>query len=343
MLPIETSFDLTPHNTLGLRAKASHAVRLREPATLAADLRLLREAQVLVGKPWLVLGGGSNLVLAHDLDALILKNELPGRVITARDSEHVFVRAGGGENWHEFVMWTLDQNLSGLENLALIPGTVGACPVQNIGAYGLEVMERIWQVETINLATGEPKTFSAEECGFSYRDSAFKQEWAGKLLITSVLFRLPAQFEARLGYGEIAREVAAHADVVTPRAVAEAVIRTRRAKLPDPAQIGNAGSFFKNPIVPSAFAAELKSRHPALPTYEAGASEMKLAAGWLIDQAGWKGKRIGPVGMYEKQALCLVNHGGATGADVAQVRAAVQADVMRLFGVALEPEPVVWA
>ena len=343
MLPIATAFDLTPHNTLGLRATASHAVRLQRADSLAADLHQLRTDPALAGLPWLVLGGGSNLVIGHDLRALVLKNELLGRTITARDNDHVFVRAMGGENWHDFVMWTLEQGLSGLENLALIPGCVGASPVQNIGAYGLEVMERIWQVETLDLATGAPRVFSAEECRFSYRDSIFKQEWAGRLLITAVVFRLPARFEARLGYGEVAREVAELTPTPTPRAVAEAVIRIRRAKLPDPAQIGNAGSFFKNPVVPDGSAAALKNSHPALPVYEAGPGMKKLAAGWLIDQAGWKGKRLGPAGMYEKQALCLVNHGGATGDDVARVSKAVQADVLRIFGVALETEPVTWA
>ncbi|MEN9361287.1 MAG: hypothetical protein RL095_2822 [Verrucomicrobiota bacterium] len=330
-------------NTLGLPSRASHFARIATTAGLGHSIAAWRQENELASKPWRILGGGSNLVLPRRIEALVLKIEIPGREILSSGDEGVFVRGGGGENWHDFVQWTLAQGLCGLENLSLIPGTVGASPIQNIGAYGVEVMDLIHEVHAVDLLSGEPRIFPRQDCRFSYRDSIFKHEWAERLLITEVIFHLPRVFRPNIGYGDIARQLeSAKISCPGPAEVAAAVMAIRRSKLPDPARIGNAGSFFKNPVLPAEFAMELKSRFPALVSYPQSDGTTKLAAGWLIEQAGWKGRRIGPAGMFEKQALCLVNHGGATAEDIIAVRDAVAADVLARFGVQLEAEPVHW-
>lgn len=338
MLLIQTGVDLKPFNTLGLPGCASHFAKLQSVAELAP----LRADPVLAGLPWRILGGGSNLWLGGDLDALVLKVEIPGKRLLCEDADAFYVAAGGGENWHEFVLWTLAQGWGGLENLALIPGTVGAAPVQNIGAYGVEVMDRLHELTAIHLRTGETRVFSNTDCCFAYRDSIFKHQEAGKWLIAEVVFRLPKAHQPSTAYGEINKELAALNLSLTPQAVAQAVINVRKRKLPDSMQIGNAGSFFHNPLVSAATREQLLALFPALVSYSQPDGRYKLAAGWLIDQAGWKGKCLGPVGMYEKQALVLVNHGGATGGDVARLAEAVRADVRAKFGVELIAEPVRW-
>ncbi|WP_035058781.1 UDP-N-acetylmuramate dehydrogenase [Andreprevotia chitinilytica] len=335
---IQTDVDLSRLNTLGLTARASHFTAI----TALADLQAVQNDAALRSLPWHVLGGGSNLVLPAVVQGLTLKVEAPGRRLVGEDEHAVYVAAGGGETWHDFVQWTLAQGWGGLENLSLIPGTVGAAPIQNIGAYGVEVKDTLFELTAWHLQTGEKRVFSNAECRFAYRDSLFKREEAGRWLIAEVMFRLPKRPTLHTEYGEIDSELAAALLPRTPGGIAQAVINVRRRKLPDPAVIGNAGSFFKNPIVSLAVREALFAEYPKLVSYPVDGGAYKLAAGWLIDQAGWKGKQLGPVGMYEKQALVLVNHGGAVQADVAALTAAVQADVRTKFGVVLEPEPVWW-
>ncbi len=338
--PLQAAAPLRALNTLALPASAAWLARIDDVRQLAA----LRTDPRLAGRPRFILGGGSNIVLAGDFDGLMLQVALTGRDCVAEDADAWYVRAGAGESWHDFVQWTLAQGWPGLENLSLIPGTVGAAPIQNIGAYGLEVAERFHSLRAIDLVDGKERSFATSDCRFGYRDSVFKQEgWHrdGRFLIVDVTFRLPKRWQPVTRYADVANELAAR-DIAAPTArdIADAVIAIRRRKLPDPAVLPNAGSFFQNPVVDSALAAALHAAHPGLPQYPQPDGRVKLAAGWLIEQAGWKGKNLGPAGMYERQALVLVNRGGATGADVCALAAAVQADVAARFGVTLLPEPI---
>jgi UDP-N-acetylmuramate dehydrogenase len=329
--------DLQPFNTFGLPGRAQDLLRVDSEDTVRAAMA---DAAWQRG-PKLVLGGGSNLILTQDVSGLVLKVEVMGRRLAGEDNEAWYVEAGGGEDWHAFVRWTLERGWPGLENLSLIPGTVGAAPVQNIGAYGLEMGERFASLDALDLASGALRHFDRAACRFGYRDSVFKQEAAGRYLILRVLFRLPKAWVPCTGYADVA-QVLAERGLTQPGAadVSDAVIAIRRRKLPDPAQIGNAGSFFKNPLVDAGEHARLAAQHPGMPAYRQADGTYKLAAGWLIDQCGWKGRRLGPVGTHARQALVLVNHGGACGADVLRLAEAIQADVATRFGVCLEPEPV---
>lgn len=335
-MPIEHDVDLTPFNTLALPARAARYLKVTDPEQLPAIPPTENRR--------FVLGGGSNLVLTGDFPGLVLHMAIPGKRLIGEDSGAWYVEAGAGENWHDFVQWTLAQGWPGLENLSLIPGTVGAAPIQNIGAYGLEAGDRIQQVTAWDCADQQWRTFNAEACCFAYRDSRFKQEgWhlSGRLVITSVVFRLAKAWQANTRYADVAAEFASRGIAApTPRDVADAVIAIRQRKLPDPARVPNAGSFFHNPVVDAATADRLADQYPTLPRYPQADGRVKLAAGWLIEQAGWKGKALGPVGMYEKQALVLVNHGGARGPDVAATMAAVQAEVRARFAIDLQPEPI---
>lgn len=322
-------------NTLALPGNASQFFRLEQIEQLAS----------LAPYPQrFILGGGSNLVIQGDIDELVIHVCLPGKQLRGEDADAWYVAAAAGEPWHEFVQWTLGQGWPGLENLSLIPGTVGAAPIQNIGAYGLEIAERLHELTAFDFSSGEFRKFTAADCRFSYRDSIFKQEaWhlSGRFLITELVFRLPKHWLPNTRYADIAETLAAcKITTPTPQDVAAAIIAVRQAKLPDPAKTPNAGSFFQNPIVTAEQAAKLKAEFPALPAYPQTDGRVKLAAGWLIEQAGWKGRAIGPVGMYEKQALVLVNHGSATGKDLIRTIKAVQADVQARFGIALHPEPI---
>ncbi len=337
---VEREADLNQHNTLALPGNAA----LYAYITASAQLEALRSCQPLTERPRFVLGGGSNLVLTGNYDGLVVHMAIAGRALLGEDADAWYVRAGAGENWHDFVQWTLAQGWPGLENLSLIPGTVGAAPVQNIGAYGLEVAERLYSLDAFDLQTGETKHFDRSSCRFGYRDSVFKQEgWHrnGRMVITGVTFRLPKQWQPLTRYADITQELEAQ-KIATPSAqqVAAAVIAIRQRKLPDPTHIPNAGSFFHNPVIDASTAERLLAAHPKMPHYPQADGRCKLAAGWLIEQSGWKGKNLGPVGMYDKQALVLVNHGNATGADVSMLMQAVQKDVREAFGVSLTPEPV---
>lgn len=334
---IEHDVDLLPLNTFGLPARARRVASITDAAQLAA----LAAHPDWRETPRLVLGGGSNVILTGDFDGLVLKVAISGRRLVAEDADAWYVEAGAGENWHEFVRWTLDRGWPGLENLSLIPGTVGAAPIQNIGAYGLELADRFHSLTAVPFEPGPVLQLIRADCRFGYRDSVFKHELADVALITSVIFRLPKRWQPVARYADVVAELDALGIVEpTPRAISDAVIAIRRRKLPDPAVIGNAGSFFKNPIVDRPTFARLAADHPDLPRYPQPDGRIKLAAGWLIERAGWKGRSLGPVGAFERQALVLVNRGGATGADVQHAAAAIQRDVADRFGVHLEPEPI---
>ncbi|MFZ5567576.1 MAG: UDP-N-acetylmuramate dehydrogenase [Pseudomonadota bacterium] len=346
---VEKNVPLQPYNTFRIVARAQTLVRvLRE-----ADVQALLADPELGPAPKFVLGGGSNIVLTGDVKAVVLKVEIMGRRLVADTDKAWIVEFGAGENWHEAVGWTLEQGWPGLENMALIPGTVGAAPVQNIGAYGVELQDRFDSLDAIDLQTGRAFTLEAAQCGFGYRDSVFKHAagpqglgLAGRALITRVRLRLPKTWKPELGYLDLQRKQA-ETGVAQPtaRQIYDWVCEIRRAKLPDPAVIGNAGSFFKNPTVTPEQCADIIAREPKIVHYLLDDGTVKLAAGWLIDACGWKGKSIGQAGVYEKQALVLVNRGGgengATGGEVMTLAKAIQTSVYERFGILLEPEPVV--
>ncbi|MFB9243856.1 UDP-N-acetylmuramate dehydrogenase [Massilia antarctica] len=336
-LVISPDFSLRAANTFGIDARARAYLKL----TRVEQLAQVMADPVLAALPRLLLGGGSNIVLTGDFDGLVLHMAIAGREVLGEEGGSMLVRAGAGENWHGFVQWTLAQGLGGLENMALIPGTVGASPIQNIGAYGAEVKDLLHALTVFELSSGRLRVMDAAACRFGYRDSVFKHADGAGLVIVDVTFALPRAWAPNLTYAELAQEVAA-ARLASPTAqqVSDAVVAIRRRKLPDPAQIGNAGSFFKNPVVSAAQCAAMLAAHPALVHHAQGDGSEKLAAGWLIDQCGWKGRSLGAAGVYDKQALVLVNRGGATGGEVLALARAIQADVLARFGVALETEPV---
>ena len=332
---------LDARNTFGVPARAPLLVEVADAAALPElfGYAMLRDGPVLV------LGGGSNLLFAGDPQGAVLALGAQRIRIVEDDGDVAIVRADAGVEWHVLVLWTLGHGLAGLENLALIPGTVGAAPIQNIGAYGIEVRERIHAVEAFERATGTLRRLSAEDCAFAYRDSLFKRE-PERFVVTAVEFALSRTPALRLDYAGLGDELAAMgvdaaaADAVRPSLVAEAVCRIRRRKLPDPAVLGNAGSFFKNPVVPVAQADALKAAHPALPMFRGNDdATRKLSAAWLIDACGWKGHRDGDAGVAATHALVLVNHGHATGAQLLDLARRIAASVQNRFDVALEPEP----
>jgi UDP-N-acetylmuramate dehydrogenase len=336
-LAIAHDFPLQSLNTFGIAAHARRYLRV----TGAAELAAVCADQQLASLPRLVLGGGSNLLFTRDFDGLVLHMALSGRAIVGEQDGCTLVRAQAGENWHAFVQWTLEQGLGGLENLSLIPGTVGAAPIQNIGAYGLEIKDVFHELTVFDMESGRVRTMGAAGCRFGYRDSVFKHPEGARLVVLDVTFALPRAWRANLRYAELAQALhEASIEAPTPRQVSDTVVAIRRRKLPDPAVIGNAGSFFKNPVVSGEQCARLLESFPHLVHHKQPDGSEKLAAGWLIDQCGWKGKSMGAAGVYPKQALVLVNHGGATGDDVVRLAQAIRADVAGRYGVMLEPEPV---
>ena len=336
-LALAHDFPLQSLNTFGIAARARRYLRVGSVDQLAAALA----DPALAALPRLLLGGGSNILLTRDVEGLVLHMAMLGRDVLGADGERVLVRAAAGENWHEFVQWTLAQGLGGLENLALIPGTVGAAPIQNIGAYGAEIKEVFHALTVFDPATGALRTMDAAACRFAYRDSVFKHADGAGLVIVEVTFALPRAWQPNLRYAELAQAVA-DAGLAAPTAqqVSDTVVAIRRRKLPDPAVIGNAGSFFKNPVVTREQCARLLAAYPDLVHHAQPDGSEKLAAGWLIDQCGWKGRSMGAAGVYPKQALVLVNNGGATGGEVVRLAQAIQADVAARYGVTLDTEPV---
>jgi len=294
----------------------------------------------------LILGAGSNLILSRDPEAVVVKVEVSGRRLLHEDDDAFIVEAGAGETWHDVVAWTLQQGWPGLENLALIPGTVGAAPVQNIGAYGVELKERFHSLDAVDLVTGRSVSLDTGGCRFGYRDSVFKHSGfaglAGKSVITRLRMRLPKRWAPVLGYLDLERKVHdTGIDQPSAQQVFDWVCTIRRGKLPDPREVGNVGSFFKNPVVSAEQCKDIIARDPHIVHYPLADGSFKLAAGWLIDACGWKGKSIGRAAVYDKQALVLVNRGGASGAEVLMLARAIQESVYGRFGIRLEPEPVV--
>ena len=356
---VEKNVPLQPYNTFHIVAKAHSLVRV----TSEDDVQTVISDPELGPAQKFVLGGGSNIVLTGDVKPVVLKVEVMGRRLVEETSKAFIVEAGAGENWHDFVTWTLEQGYPGLENMALIPGTVGASPVQNVGAYGAELQDRIESLDAVDLRNGQMFTLNAAQCAFGYRDSVFKHASSGasedgsnrqalglkdRALITRVRFRLPKPWKAVLGYADLDRKMA-ESGVSAPSAqqIYQWICDIRRAKLPDPQVIGNAGSFFKNPTVTQDQCDDIIAREPKIVHYHLADGSVKLAAGWLIDACGWKGKSVGQAGVYERQALVLVNRGagtdgnGATGGEVMTLAKAIQTSVYERFGIRLEPEPVV--
>lgn len=334
-LQVRTQVSLKPYNSFAVEARASHFAEAESDQQVREALAYAEAQQLSL----LVLGGGSNLLLTADVQALVLRMASRGIRLLSDDGEQVLVEAEAGEPWHPFVQWTLAQGLVGLENLSLIPGTVGAAPVQNIGAYGVELKDLFAGLTALDRHTGELREFSLEECGFAYRDSLFKRE-SGRWLILRVRFVLSRSAALHLDYGPVRQRLAEQGiDAPTALDVSQAICAIRSEKLPDPAVLGNAGSFFKNPVVPAALAQRLRAEHADLVGYPQADGQVKLAAGWLIERAGWKGFREGDAGVHRLQALVLVNYGSATGAQLLALAQRIQADIAQRFAVELEIEP----
>lgn len=347
---VEKNLSLQGSNTFGIAARAQALVRVRS----VQDIQDVLADPLLARQPKFVLGGGSNIVLTGDVQPLVLKMEINGLRLLQETDRAWIVEAGAGESWHGAVAWTLAQGWPGLENLALIPGTVGAAPVQNIGAYGVELQDRFHSLRAVDLETGEPFELNASQCAFGYRDSVFKHRapvpggmgLAGRAIITHVRFWLSKDWRPELGYLDLEKK-RQESGVQQPSAqqIFEWVCEVRRAKLPDPAVVGNAGSFFKNPTVTPEQCQDIIAREPKVVHYVLPDGRFKLAAGWLIDACGWRGKSVGKAGVYDRQALVLVNRGtpedSVTGGEVMTLARAIQTSVYERFGIRLEPEPVV--
>ncbi len=347
---VEKNVSLQGSNTFGIAARAQALVRVRS----VQDIQDVLADPLLARQPKFVLGGGSNIVLTGDVQPLVLKMEINGLRLLQETDKAWIMEAGAGESWHGAVAWTLAQGWPGLENLALIPGTVGAAPVQNIGAYGVELQDRFHSLRAVDLETGEPFELNASQCAFGYRDSVFKHRapvpggmgLAGRAIITHVRFWLSKDWRPELGYLDLEKK-RQESGVQQPSAqqIFEWVCEVRRAKLPDPAVVGNAGSFFKNPTVTPEQCQDIIAREPKVVHYVLPDGRFKLAAGWLIDACGWRGKSVGKAGVYDRQALVLVNRGtpedSVTGGEVMTLARAIQTSVYERFGIRLEPEPVV--
>jgi len=327
--------SLKPYNTFGIDVKARYFSQAHDDQEVRQALAQAHQG----GLPVLVVGGGSNLLLTRDIDALVLHMASRGRRVLSDDGERIVVEAEAGEPWHPFVQWTLAQGCCGLENLSLIPGTVGAAPMQNVGAYGVEIKDVFVGLTALDRETGELRDFGLAECAFGYRDSLFKRN-PGRWLILRVRFALSRTLQAHLDYGPV-RQRLAEQGVTEPtaQAISEAICSIRREKLPDPAELGNAGSFFKNPVVSAELVERIRAQYPGVVAYPQADGQVKLAAGWLIEQAGWKGHREGDAGVHRLQSLVLVNYGQASGAQMHALARRIQADILERFGVELEMEP----
>lgn len=332
---IINNHSLKPYNTFGINVDAKHFV---EVASLT-EIQELRDYLLKHPQNILVLGGGSNILFTKDFDGLVVKINIKGKELISENESHFFVKALAGEDWDEFVQFCVDLGYAGLENLSLIPGSVGASPIQNIGAYGVEMKDHFHTLEALDLKDGMVRSMNAEDCRFGYRDSIFKRELKGRFIILSVIFRLDKSPSYKTGYGAIEQELARMgSDDLSIKKIREAVIRIRKSKLPDPAKVGNSGSFFKNPAITKESHERLKSQFPGLISFGQPDGTVKLAAGWLIEQCGWKGKRMGDAGVHKSQALVLVNYGKATGADILALADQIRTDVWKKFDVILENE-----
>lgn len=323
--------SLKSFNTFGVDVSAEHFIEVESEQDIHAAIQLNHRSIF-------VLGGGSNLLLTKDPKGLIIKNGIKGRAITRSFQQTHYVSVGGGENWHELVLWTLKKGLFGLENLSLIPGTIGAAPIQNIGAYGVELEQVFHKLHAIHLKTGKKKTFFKKDCQFGYRDSIFKNELRNQYIITQVWFKLSTNKKVNLKYGAIQDTLQKLKLKPTPENISKAVIAIRQSKLPNPAKLGNSGSFFKNPEISKTKFNQLKKQFPTIKSYPLENGKVKIPAAWLIEQCGWKGKRVGDTGTYQHHALILVNHGKASGMDIMSCAKQIQKAVKKKFGILIEPE-----
>ena len=333
-MEIAVNYPLKKHNTFGINVLAKEFVSVQTTKELSL---VLKENS---NKKKFILGGGSNMLLTQDIDALVIHVGLKGKEVVWEDENHVHVKAMAGENWHEFVLYCIENNYGGLENLSLIPGNVGTTPIQNIGAYGVEIKDTFVSCEAMDIETQEIAIFTKEECEFAYRESIFKNRLKGKYIIVSVTFRLTkTNHKINTAYGDIAAQLTANNIAVpTIKDVSNAVTAIRQSKLPDPKELGNSGSFFKNPIIPKEDFDNVYAKHPQMPFYTVSDTEVKVPAGWLIEQSGFKGSRFGDAGVHAKQALVLVNYGNATGQDLLNLSRNIQNTVYKNFGIRIEAE-----
>ncbi|PAU95729.1 UDP-N-acetylenolpyruvoylglucosamine reductase [Aliifodinibius salipaludis] len=332
---VETDVDLKPYNTLNISARARYFATIESESQLKEVLRHPKTEGLKI----MVLGGGSNVLFADDFDGLILHIEIKGREVVKENDEYVWLKIGAGENWHQAVRYCVEKGWGGIENLSLIPGTVGAAPIQNIGAYGVELEEVFEWLEAVDIEGRETRRYEKGDCNFGYRDSIFKGELKGVVIVTNVVLKLSKNPELNTSYGAIQSEIEKrNIDELTIRDISDIVIDIRNSKLPNPDLLGNAGSFFKNSIVENDVFERIKMEYPEAPGYEMGDQKMKVPAGWLIEEAGWKGKVVGNTGTYKQQALVIVNHGGATGGEILNLADQIKESVEEQFGIALVPE-----
>lgn len=333
-MEIVPNFSLKKHNTFGIEAKAKQFVAVHSVQDLKTILQENKSQEKFI------LGGGSNMLLTKDVDALVIHIDLKGKKIIEENDDFVWVESQAGESWHEFVLWTINQNFGGLENMSLIPGNVGTTPVQNIGAYGTEIKDTFVSCEAMTIESQEMKTFTKEECHFGYRESVFKNEVKNQYIITSVVFKLTkTNHKINTSYGDISAELAKNSiSNPTLKDVSNAVIAIRQSKLPDPKELGNSGSFFKNPILLKSDFEKIHQQFPEMKYFDISETEVKVPAGWLIEQAGFKGKRFGDAGIHKNQALVLVNYGNATGQEILNVSKDIQETIFKTFGIHIEAE-----
>lgn len=336
MKALQENVDLSPYNTFGIRATARYFVTVRS----VEEARQVFESTLFRDHEHLILGGGSNILLTRNFPGLVIKNEIGGIAVVNEDDAFVQLKVGSGENWHRLVMFCVERGFGGIENLSLIPGTVGAAPMQNIGAYGVEIRDVIHNVEAVDTSAGVVRRFARDECAFGYRESVFKQELKNKYFISSITLTLTRKdHHFNISYGAI-KDVLAEKNVgeVSLRAISDAVIDIRSRKLPDPAVIGNAGSFFKNPSIDTVAFGRLKHDYPTVPSFPGENQLVKVPAAWLIEQCGWKGKTVDNIGVHKNQALVLVNYGGGDGKKIWDLAMQIQASVREKFDIALQPE-----
>lgn len=330
---LQENVNITPFTTFGVEVYTKEFARFNSVEELQGILTKV------IGKKLFILGGGSNVLFTKDFDGLVLRNEIKGITKIKEDEEFVYLKVGAGVVWHDFVLHTIENNWGGVENLSLIPGSVGASPMQNIGAYGVEIKDVFESLEAVEIATGKTHTFSHKDCQFGYRESVFKRSLKDKFIITSVTYRLSKNPKLNTSYGAIESELE-NRGITEPtiKDISDVVIAIRQSKLPDPREIGNGGSFFKNPIITKSHFEELKARYEQIPSYPVDEYHIKVPAGWLIDQAGWKGKRIGDYGVHKRQALVLVNYGSAKGQDIFNLSEEIITDIQNKYGITLERE-----
>lgn len=333
-IQIQENKSLKEYNTFNIDVQAKYLSIFKNED----ELHTLLKNDITKNKEFLVLGGGSNILFTKDFQGTVLINRVKGIKIVKEDKKNVFLSVGAGENWHNFVSWSIKKGFYGIENLALIPGLIGASPMQNIGAYGVEIKDFITEVRYISVATSELITLNNKKCEFNYRDSIFKNKLKNKTIITNVTYMLNKIPNNNISYGDIEKEIRNMGKIISPLSIKEAVINIRNKKIPDPRILPNSGSFFKNPIISTVFFNNLKKRFPNIVGYQTSKKETKVAAGWLIENDGWKGYREGDVGVHKNQALVLINHGNASGLEILELSKRIQSSIKNKYGIELQPE-----